>query len=149
MKYKVRFDLSKEEFIDKIDIQFFNLNDEIITTRSYDTDIVIINKHTESLTYNANRCIYIEAKDMFYNDFYTINVYLNNMLLSNDKYDFDVKNKKISFSYKLNIVNGDNVKVEYYRKYGEIEIDVSQEIKNVKIVNRYKNTYELGQHTNI
>lgn len=149
MKYKVRFDLSKEEFIDRIDIQFLNANDEVITTKSYNTDIIKIDKHTKSLTYKSDRCVYIENKDIFYNDFYTINVYLNNELLSDDKYDFDIKNKKLSFSYKLNIVNGDNVKIEYYRKYGEVEIDISQEIKNVKIVNRYKNTYELGQHTNI
>lgn len=149
MKYKVRFDLSKEEFIDGIDIQFFNVNDEIITTKSYNTDIVKIDKHTKSLTYEADRYVYIESKDMFYNDFYTINVYLNNELLSDDKYDFDIKNKKLSFSYKLNIASGDNIKVEYYRKYCEVEIDTSQEVKNVKIINRYKNTYELGRHTNI
>lgn len=147
MLYKLEFNIDKEDFIDDIEIEFCNENG-IISIEKYDTSIIKIEKCKEEITYDNENLIYINVKDLLYDDFHKVAVYINGVILSEDKYSFDSNNNCLSLSYKLELTTNDIIKVEYYKKHCSIEYNSNVEVQYVNIKCNYKNSYLLGQHTN-
>lgn len=144
--YRINFDVYKEEFINTLNVMCYDSDNTLLTSKEFPSSVVSIVKSSMSVTFNGNRYVYIN-RDIFYDDFYKIEVSIGNTKLDKKDFDFDIETKTVSISYKIPITPNEVITVEYYKKCASVEIEASKKPSYVKIIPSYNRSYLLGEHT--
>lgn len=146
--YDIEFNIGKEEHINNIEINFYNNQDEIFETRLYPPDIINIKKFTSEIKYEANKHYSID-KDIFYDDYYKLDAYIDGTKLTEEQFSYDNETKLITFSYKMDLEPNTIINIEYYKKCVSIQCEFKEEVKNIIVRPNYTSSVKLGQHTNL
>lgn len=146
--YNLIFDYEDNDNIVGYNVSSKDLNDTIIYKKQFDNSIMTIKSYAKNYLYNNSNTIVVNDK-IYENDCYPVSIYVNNSKLTNDNYkiNIDDKNSYLCLNPNLNINNGTEITIEYYKMICSIEVEINYEYATFSVSNIYKKDHTIGNHT--
>lgn len=141
----IEFNKIDENFVLEYEIKVINnLNQEVISSEIIKNESVGPTLHSKELPYNVNNIYYVDDY-IYYSDFYSIEVYVDDKIINNINIEYNSLTKSFFLKNIENLNENSKIVVKFYKNLITTQVEIPANCKVVVIPILYKKHY-VGNH---